>query len=80
MRYMVGTSDRGENQYRVCEVVGVQPYKMYQFQNVRDDRKLTLKHGKSERAWTMEQVSQSAFTDVRSSVSTGPLFTACAVV
>ena len=39
---------------------------MYQFQNVRDDRKLTLKHGKSERAFTMEQVSQSGFTDVRS--------------
>lgn len=38
---------------------------MYQFENTRDDRKLVLKLGKSERTVTMEQVSNSPFTDVR---------------
>lgn len=62
---------QGEKLTRLISL-GVEPYKMYQFQGVRDDRKLTLRHGKSERAWTMEQVSQSPFTDVSPNRSSVP--------
>ncbi|KAL7414778.1 hypothetical protein BDY24DRAFT_17879 [Mrakia frigida] len=62
VRYMVGQHE-GKSVYRAFEVVGVEKYKMYQFENTRDDRKLVLKLGKSERTVTMEQVSNSPFTD-----------------
>ncbi|CED82995.1 Paf1/RNA polymerase II complex, RTF1 component (involved in regulation of TATA box-binding protein) [Phaffia rhodozyma] len=62
VRYMIGLGPDKRNTYRICQIVGIERGKFYEFEKMRDDRKLTLKHGKSERGFTMEQVSESHFT------------------
>ncbi|BGO91299.1 hypothetical protein NBRC10512_007036 [Rhodotorula toruloides] len=61
VRYSLGQDQRtGQVRYSLCQVVGVEPAeRSYRFEGVQTDLWLRLKHGKSERLFGMEAVSNS---------------------
>ncbi|BGP31742.1 RNA polymerase-associated protein rtf1 [Rhodotorula toruloides] len=63
VRYSLGPDQRtGMVRYSLCQVVGVEPAeRSYRFEGVQTDLWLRLKHGKSERLFGMEAVSNSPF-------------------
>ncbi|GAA6027598.1 hypothetical protein JCM8097_007940 [Rhodosporidiobolus ruineniae] len=64
VRYSVGMDDRGQPQYRLCEVVGAkrQPEKSYRIDTVTTDVHLELQHGKAVKFFSMDAVSNSPVT------------------
>ncbi|GEM07538.1 RNA polymerase-associated protein RTF1 [Rhodotorula toruloides] len=61
VRYSLGQDQRtGQVRYSVCQVVGIEPAERpYRFEGVQTDIWLRLKHGKAERLFGMEAVSNS---------------------
>ncbi|BGP15812.1 RNA polymerase-associated protein rtf1 [Rhodosporidiobolus nylandii] len=62
VRYSVGVDQQGQPAYRLCEVIEVKHDKPYRFENVSTDIHLKLKHGKAERLFSMDAVSNSPFS------------------
>ncbi|GAA6007752.1 hypothetical protein JCM10207_004862 [Rhodosporidiobolus poonsookiae] len=65
VRYSVGPDPKRGNeiQYRICEVIDTQRAQTYRLENGNTDIHLKLKHGKAERLFSMDAVSNSPFTE-----------------
>lgn len=64
VRYLIGEDPSGEHIYRICEVKNVVPApKNYKVDDIFVNRMLELSHGKAVKAFPMDKVSNSAFTD-----------------
>ena len=51
--------------YRICEITGVVPYKrLYPVGNKKTDKALMLMHGKAEKLFKMDLVSNHRFDEV----------------
>ncbi|KAG2359874.1 hypothetical protein BDR07DRAFT_1462286 [Suillus spraguei] len=64
VRYLVGPDENDQPQYRICEIqnLGVNLTKPYKINDVTVNQTLELKHGKSLKAFHMDKVSNSPFT------------------
>ncbi|KAI8059854.1 hypothetical protein BC940DRAFT_323675 [Gongronella butleri] len=66
VRLYIGTNPKSNNEavYRLCEVVGIEPWhKMYKISSgVMCNRGIRVKHGKSEKVFPMDIISNSAVT------------------
>ncbi|KAG9291042.1 hypothetical protein G9A89_012914 [Geosiphon pyriformis] len=60
VRLYIGTKDKPI--YRVCEIISVEKHhRNYKVENTLTNKSLRLKHGKAEKIWPMDIVSNSAF-------------------
>ncbi|KZO90106.1 plus-3-domain-containing protein [Calocera viscosa TUFC12733] len=65
VRFLVGPGDEGRPVYRVCQITGLTPESpvTYKIQDVLYNQQALLQHGSSTRAFNLDRVSNSPFTD-----------------
>ncbi|EJU03942.1 plus-3-domain-containing protein [Dacryopinax primogenitus] len=65
IRFLVGPGDKGQNVYRVCQIVGLTAESpvTYKIQDTVFNQQALLKHGKSTKPFNMDRISNSPFTD-----------------
>ncbi|KAF9111028.1 RNA polymerase-associated protein rtf1 [Mortierella sp. AM989] len=64
VRLLLGPDQNRQPVYRITEIIGVgKQSKIYQVGKTMTNLTLTLKHGKAEKAFTMEIISNSNFTE-----------------
>uniref|UniRef100_A0A915PV57 Plus3 domain-containing protein n=1 Tax=Setaria digitata TaxID=48799 RepID=A0A915PV57_9BILA len=64
VRIGIGRNKEGRSVYRAAQILDVvETAKVYQLENTRTNKGLKLKHGKEERVYRLEFVSNSEFTD-----------------
>lgn len=64
VRLGLGADKQNKNQYRVCEIVGVEEYhRVYKVNTTQCKYSLVLRHGKAEKTFLMDIISNSPFTE-----------------